>query len=102
MEGGVFRYTSPMLVSQGEDMLYECPVGKILRESPLTYDIIDAVSLAENATPTDKARMPRFFWQAANLVQSERARLMELEDSEKATANDAKYGAEAIRRRRVG
>ena len=95
-------YTSPTLQGKDDRILYECPVGKILREAPHTYSLIDAASLAENATPSERQRLPRFYWQVASIVQSERQRLRELADAERQSKRDIEYAGSVMRSRRGG
>ena len=88
----VFRYTSPILVESGNDLLKECPVGKILREAPQTYDILDYSARIEATGVEEYSRLPRFMQQAIRLVSSERERLRELKEQKRKAAADSKFG----------
>lgn len=92
-EGTPFFFTSPMLQGEDDRVVRECPVGKVLRESPQTYSVIDAVGVSENASPVELARMPRFYVQMARLFRSETERNRELQQRDEQAKADAKYAS---------
>jgi hypothetical protein len=94
MTGSPFRFTSPALQGKGDAIMYECPVGYTLRESPWVYDAVEMSALAQESTgAAELATMPRFFRYAFRVYSSERNRLRELEQSRQKSKGDAAYGA---------
>lgn len=90
------RFTSPMLL---EAALDECPVGYLLRTSPHTYVTCDALSLIDNATPTEMAAMPAYMHPAARLFRAEGARIAEVESLDRSAKAQGKRDAEYAARR---
>lgn len=94
-----FKFDSPALQpapgakDKGLSILYECPTGYTLRESPWVYNVIAATNHDENLSPADADRMSAYYHAAAQLVHAERARLRERRDRRRAGSNDAAYGA---------
>lgn len=93
----VFRYTSPYL-QDGDDMLNECPVGKIMRESPHVYDAIAAHTYSENGALNPLECSP-WLQAAIRVVGSERGRLEDMRQEEQRNKVDAKRG-QSLRKRR--
>lgn len=84
--------TSPMLNQSNEAMLTECPVGMILRESPATYDALDAAARVESTSIAEFRALPLYMQSVARLAMSERARHMEMKDKERKYAQDSRRG----------
>jgi hypothetical protein len=76
--GQPFRFTSPLLQSERDQILRECPTGYLLREAPHTFDTLEAASLVENAAPTDLRRMSRYLLDSSRIRSSELHRLHDL------------------------
>jgi hypothetical protein len=74
------RFTSPALQGNG-DVLYQCPVGLVLRDHPWAYAALEYVSYADNLTPEGHAQMSRFSQGVLRLRGSEMARLDRIEES---------------------
>ena len=89
-------YGSPMLQSEEDKRLYECPVGKVLRETPWVYDIYDLLNYAENTGIGDFQRLPAFAQQALRLGRSEQSRLLEARQREQKVSRDSKAGMRAV------
>lgn len=88
----MWRYTSPELNGSGVDILYECPVGLILREGPQIYDAIEVANLSENMTPTEMRRLPVYMTGVMRLVASERSRLRDIKDRQEIAKRNSEYG----------
>jgi len=99
-QGSPFRFGSPVLVESGESVLRECPVGKVLREAPHIYDLIDHLSFAENATPQEAEAMSRYYGYALRLYRSELARLQEDRESNHEVNLEASHAAQVLKARR--
>lgn len=78
-------------------MLTECPVGKVLREAPHVYDLLDHLSHADNASPREMESHSRYYRHALRLYRSEISRLDELRRAGDKAASDAAYGARMLR-----
>lgn len=96
-QGAPFRYTSPALIEVGEDVLTECPVGKILREAPHVYDLTDHLSHADKASPREMEGHSRYFRHALRLYRAELSRLDDLRRARDRAAGDAAIGARMLR-----
>lgn len=91
-----FRFASPMLDAK-DRILRECPVGRVLREAPQTYQVLRAASHGTEGGP-QVLRESRYFQQVAAIVASERARLSELEHAQRQAGGDAAHAARVLRR----
>lgn len=91
-----FRFASPLLDAK-DRILRECPVGRVLREAPQTYQVLRAVSQGTEGGPS-LLRESRYFQQVAGIVASERARLSELEHAQRQSGGDAAHAARVLRR----
>lgn len=95
MQGGApFAFTSPMLQGDDDRVLRECPTGYLLREAPFIYDLLDALSVSENARPGDV--LPRYYIQAARLKGAELDRIREIKNDRTRGTNDSAYGAKVL------
>lgn len=100
----VWRFSSPMLVpakpvrppAVDPSILYECPVGLILRETPSIYTAIELATHAENGA-IDPTQQTAWAQSGMRVVASERARLRELRSKQQQSKGDAAYGARALR-----
>ena len=93
MAGGMpFVYTSPALQSDEDRILRECPVGRILRETPHVFEAIEASAYVDNAGPRDARHIPPYLHQVWRIVSSERQRLHELKMSEAKGRRDVDIG----------
>lgn len=93
LTGRAIAFTSLMLQGDGDRVLNECPVGRVLREAPHTYDLINHIGLAENAGPTEAEQMSRLWSDAGRLYSSEKRRIDDIERARDKTKGDAAYGA---------
>jgi hypothetical protein len=97
-----WRFTSPLL-SEAEQVLLECPVGLVLRETPDVYRAIEVQSFAEQGGVDPFAQSP-WMQDAIRIVSSERARCMGQKDEERRQQShakgDAEYARNAVRRRK--
>ena len=91
----VWRFTSPML-SEKDRVLYECPVGAVLREAPYLYDAIAYEGYAESGA-FDPSTKPQFLQDAMRVIASERGRMWEISRQRERSKTDAAYGAKALR-----
>ena len=91
--GSPFVYSSPILQSPEDRVLRECPTGKILREAPEIYSIIESARMVEALTPDGFHRQPRYMQHAIRITSSESARLRELNRLEKTGFGDSAYGS---------
>ena len=80
-DGAAMRFTSPLLM---DFVIYECPVGFVLREAPWAYDAIEATGTAENCGPREWAQLPLWYKHCVRLVRSERERLRERQNENRA------------------
>lgn len=105
LHGNPFRFDSPVLQpapdakDSGLSILYECPTGFILRESPWIYRLIEAASRDENLSPAEYGRMSTVYHSAARIYRSETARLRERRDHKAKSKRDAAYGANVLKQR---
>lgn len=96
----VWRFSSQIL-GEDEMLLKECPVGKVLRETPDIYAAIETQSYAETGAVSLDSLSP---WMAAGVrfASSERARLWEIKEQQRQqksnAASDAAYARKAIQR----
>jgi hypothetical protein len=86
-----------MLQGEGWKRIYECPVGKVLREAPHIFDVIERGSMTEAMTPDIFDRLPGYMQRAIRVVSSERARLQEMPMSEMKGRHDSAAGMAARR-----
>jgi len=84
-------------------VLKECPVGKVLREAPHIYDLIDHLSHAEHASPSEMQSHSRYFVHALRLFRAETSRLDELRMESRSGSTeahaDAEFGRQVLRGR---
>ena len=97
----IYRFTSPRLNDLGEEasILYECPVGKILKDAPATYEIISMQQYVESGRfgPYELSRVTN---RALSIIYSEKARLREIKDKFNRGKRDSEYGVNLIKRNR--
>lgn len=92
----MFRSSSPHLEKEHRE-LRECPVGSILRETPYIYSAIAASVYADNGS-LNPLESPIWLQHAMRIVASERERLRELSNKDKATKSDSAAAGAALRR----
>lgn len=97
LSGAPHRWTSPILQCpppkdsqqynpENIGLIYECPVGYLLREHSWVFDVIDTASRVEQCGPREWLALPRWFRHASRLVLSERQRLREEEQEQRRAA----------------
>ncbi len=91
-----FRFTSPALRPE-DRVLRECPVGRVLREAPWSYDLLRAAAYAEQEG-IGMLRQSRYLQQIVGIVASEKQRLREIEEKQERARRDATVGAAAAGR----
>jgi hypothetical protein len=91
----VFRFTSQRL-SPTDQILRECPVGKVLSDAPWAYDAIYAETLAEHSG-LQVLEQPKWLQSTIHVVASERARLREMAEKDRQLSRDAEYGKRLVR-----
>lgn len=87
-----------MLKGSDAEVLYECPLGKVHRESPYAYDVINVHSMSEGAG-FELLQQPRWLQRCLRVVGSEQERHRRMRESERQAKHDGKYGAAVLRRR---
>jgi hypothetical protein len=98
-----FRSTSPHLQPkdgkevEGRDIVRECPVGMVLRETPHVYDAVSAASNTESGA-INPLEVPRWLQDSLRIVGSERGRLFDIKQQQRRSAGDAAYAARAVGR----
>jgi hypothetical protein len=98
-----FRSTSPHLQPkdgkevEGRDIVRECPVGMVLRETPYVYDAVSAASYVESGA-LNPLEAPRWLQDAARIVGSERGRMFDIKQQQRRGASDAAYAAKKVAR----
>lgn len=103
-QGSPYRFTSPALQGKSKDhddsIMYECPVGYILREAPFVYDLLDAAVVTEHAG-LDFLSSSRYLQHAVRLISSEKSRTSELRRSQSKQrsrgSRDSSYAAKVLR-----
>lgn len=100
MEGtsALFRFTSPILheFGDGSDTLRECPTGRVLREAPWVFDVVNACG--DGLSRLDLLRWPRRMQRLVAVASSEDYRLRRLEDQRRKSKRDAEYGRSLLTR----
>lgn len=91
-----YRFTSPRLAEEHQ-ILRECPVGAILRETPYIYEAVSAQSYAE-AGAFDPSTKPTWLQEAMRIVGSERSRLWDIKRERERSSRDAAYAAKVLGR----
>jgi hypothetical protein len=89
-EGAPVRWGAPLL--SGDPLLYECPTGLAIRESPWVYDVIDATNRVDACSPREWSGLPLWFRHAARLITSERDRLRREDRNQEEAARRGKRG----------
>ena len=74
----------------------ECPVGYILREAPHIYHVMDYLTLAENLSPIDLGKMPRYFSQMLRVYQNELARIRDMNKLQREANRHASIATGAV------
>lgn len=89
-----FRFTS-LRLAPDDQVLRECPVGRVLREAPYVYQSWQAAGYAESSLHSQ----PRYLQQIAAIRGHETDRLREMEQAQSQGRRDAEHGANMLRRR---
>jgi hypothetical protein len=89
-----YRFTSPRL-KQEDTILRECPVGKILSETPHLYEAINATAHVSGSGVAFLSS-PMWFQQVASLVAYEKARLGEMANRDAQAKRDAERAKRAL------
>lgn len=93
------RFTSPLLAEWKADQIYECPVGKVLRETPYLYRVINTQNHIESGA-VDPHRLSAWAVAATNVVAAERSRLMDVKKDNDGLRRDSALGSNALESRR--
>lgn len=94
----VYRSSSPVLVGTDDSMVYECPVGMLLREAPWVYDVLAAAAYSESAG-FEVLRQSAFLQSGIRLVQSEKSRHREARQQQQQGKRDAQYARRRLKGR---
>lgn len=95
--GPPYVFSSPILQGAADRVLRECPTGKILRETPHVYDLIEVAAATERAGPGELVGLPMPVKHAARLYWSERSRHLEIRASRARATSDAAYATRVVR-----
>ena len=87
-----------MLIGHPSAVLYECPIGKVHRESPYAFDVINAHSMSEGEG-LSLLMQSRWLQRCFRVVGSEQDRHRKMRESERQAKRDSKYGAAVLRGR---
>lgn len=90
-----FRFASPNIPVE-KSVVFECPVGVILREFPFAYETINACSFVDRAG-IDGLNIPQFLREAHTIVSAEKMRLDKLREQDRQTSKDANYAKQVLR-----
>lgn len=93
-KGKAFRFESPYLGKESK-LVYQCPVGLILRDSPWVYSMIDVANMSEHSPISDWNKFSLFAQTGVRLVNSERERLREAKRRNSSVFNDSSTGMRA-------
>lgn len=80
------------------DIIYECPVGMVLREAPHAFDAILVHGLAESGGFDLLSQSP-WLQSAFRIIGSEKERHRKRQDTERQAKRDAQYGKQVLTRR---
>lgn len=92
-----YRFSSPLLAEK-HLVVYECPVGAILRNFPFAYEVINACSFLDRSGVSGLA-CPPFLDSAHSIVSSEKMRLERIRQQDKQTSRDANYAKRVLKAR---
>jgi hypothetical protein len=80
----------------GGDILHECPIGKVQRESPYVLDAILVQGMADGQG-FELLRQSRWLQQAFRVIGSERERHRLITERERQAKRDAAYGQRVLK-----
>lgn len=81
------------MLTKTERTINECPTGLILREAPHTHDTLEMCGLIDNVGPAEFATLPTYLQHAWRFVSSEKERLRRLQEDQKGSVADSRYGS---------
>lgn len=92
-------FNSPILITDPDiAILFECPVGYILREAAWCYDAIEIASLVAESSPSEFLKLPMFMQEASRVYANEKARLFEVKQKKAKADQDGKHGINVRRK----